>query len=350
MAHDPGPRFGNVTAFEGEVVGVSLDGYSVAVETRDGKRVTAQVGSPLATPGTDTDEGLFGAGIKTSPEEGSMVLVLTSSFGQHYVVHFLQPYTRDGYQGNREPVRPGDIKINTRAGSFLEALSSGLVQVGATDISKTVYLPDGASIKNICQNFLISTGMGDLSWLFDDDTKQGSFRLTSKSGSAEGSPGGILALGDNSGGNLAELRTTNGKDASVVIDNKGNVRSDSSKDITSKATGVIRQDARKIFLNSGASKGLNSFKGNFKQVIPGAPDVPGLPGLPQTPGGLTPGLPSAISKFPALAKFPTSLPTPDPKRLLDKAKSFIPPNPLPPAPPNPFSGGTSGGAGAGRSS
>lgn len=345
MAHNPGPRTGSLGSFEGEIVEVSPDGYTVVVKTRNGMRVSAQMSSELSTIGADTDEGLFGAGFKVSAVVGSMVLLETSSFGQHYVKKFLYPYTSNGYQGNREAIRSGDIKLNTRAGSFVEVQASGLAQVGATDISKTTYLPDDESIRNICKNWLISSGLGDMAWTFDDDTRQGSFNLTSRSGSDAASPGGSLSLGDNKGGNLVELRSTNGKDASMAIDSKGNLRTDSSKDITSKATGVIRQDGRKIYLNSGASKSASSFGGNFKQVLPKLPVSPGVPTLP---GGLAPGVPSAITRFPVLAQLPTSLPAPDTKRLLSQAKTFIPPNPLPAVPPDPFNPGSAGDGGSGR--
>jgi len=330
MAHVARPRSGNVELWEGEVVGVSSDGFTAMVKTRDGKRLPAQLGSPIATLGTITDEGLFGAGFKAGPVDGSEVLVATSSLGQHYILAFIQPRATAGYQGNREPIKPGDICINTRAGSFMDVLSSGVAQIGASDISKTSYLPEDESIRNICQNFLVATGLGTMSWSFDDATKKGSYSVLSRSGSNEDDPAGSMSLGDSPSGNLVELKTTNGGEASIAIDSKGNIRQDSEKDITHRSSQVIRQDARKIYLNSGASRGKLKFAGNFHALSPGTL----LPGVPSA----IPGLPSAIAKFPALGVLRTALPIPDPKQLLNRVRSVIPSNPLPRAPFGPPGG------------
>jgi hypothetical protein len=340
-----------VEVVEADVLSVSEDGYTISVRTNDGRPLDVQVASPIFTIGKNTDEGLFGQGMNVCPTEGSPCLVLISSYGQAYLLAFIHPYTSTGYQGNRPPIKQGDIKLNTRSGSFLDILASGIAQIGATDIAKTVYLPQDNSARTIALNYLVSTGLGEMNWRLDEKTRKGSFNLVARSGTPEDSPAGILSLGDNAGGSLVELRTSSGKEASFSIDQKGNVRTDAGKDATCSATsGVIRQDARKIFLNSGASftKGISAVTGkafgnNFFQLPnPAALSLP-TPALP-------PGSPSAIFKFPAKIALPTSLGIPDPKRTLQAlANPVISSISLPRAPPNPFSGGSSGGGGSGRS-
>jgi hypothetical protein len=326
-----------VQVVEADVFSVSEDGYTATVKLRDGQLLDVQVASPQLTVGTDTDEGLYGAGMNTCPVEGSPCLVLTSSYGQPYLLAYIYPFTATGYQGNRPVIKQGDIKLNTRAGCFLDILASGIAQIGATDIAKTVYLPEDDSVRTIAKNFLVSTGLGDMSWSVDDKTRKGSFRIQARSGTAEDAPAGTLSLGDNPGGNLVELRTTSGGGASFAIDQKGNVRTDAGKDSTCNApSGVIRQDARKIYLNSGASFAPNPLGGaplggpvgSFKPPFPN--NFFQLPAVP-----LPPGSPSAIFQFPKPGTIPTSLGLPDPKRILDQAQSVIPSVPLPPALPSP---------------
>jgi len=344
----PGPPTSAVSIVEGEVTGVSGDGYTATVQLRDGRRPTVQVASPQLTIGSHTDTGGYGAGMNLGPVAGSPCLVLTTSMGQSYLFAYYNPYgttvtsegstsqpvSKGGYQGNRSPLQQGDMRLNTRAGSFVDILASGIAQIGASDIAKTIYLPKDESARTICKNFLVATGLGNMAWSFDDTTKKGSFRILSRSGSAPDSPSGALSLGDSPNGNLVELFTSSGGKASIAIDQKGNIRGDSNKDITLRAKeGVIRQDARKIYLNSGSSFGPKAFVSNFYA----------LPAL-----ALPPGSPSAIFQFPKPIALPTSLRIPDPKRILSLPKFAVPSISLPKAPLDALGAGSSGDDGVGR--
>jgi hypothetical protein len=286
---------------EAEVVAVSSDGYRVTVRTRSGKKLDTQILANLAALGADTDT-FAGAGITVCPEVGSIAAVISTSYGEHYTFGFVQPYTNSqGYQGNREQRRQGDMTLRSKNGSFLDVLSSGMARAGASDIAQTTYSPEDDSVRNIAQNFFVRTGLGSLEWTVDEDTRKGSYRVQSQAGLEEGAPSATLALGDSTSGNLAELSTSSGGASSFAIERAGNVRVDSDKDTTVLASGKIRQEAKKIFMNSGTAKLRQAFQGNFFQ-------------LPTA--SILPGQPAPMFKFPTQLSLRTSLPTPDPKRLL----------------------------------
>lgn len=316
FSHNPEPTKLPLSLVEAEVEAVSDDGYTVTVRTRDGKRLRAQVVQPALAIGRDTD--IFGgAGFSHAPEEGSMALVETTSFGEYYVRGFVHPLATNGYQGRRESIKPGDMVLRSRRGAFVDVLASGLLRAGTGSQAQTVHNPIDGSIRSIAQNFAVSTAIGNLLWLLDAATGRGAFRVLSRTSVDSGSPAASLSLGDNPSGNLVELRTSSGKDSGFAIDRAGNVRVDSSKDITAFASndGVVRIQGKKIYLNSGAAKGLQSFNNNFYET-------------PTT--AVTPGDPVALAKFPAMSEFPVSLPSPATKRALNPPQLTQPHTPLTP--------------------
>jgi len=305
---DPSPPKTGVTVVEADVVGVSPDGYTISVRTRDGRSLDLQYLSPAAALGKDTDS-FAGAGYSYTPEEGSIAIVVTTSYGESYIKGFVQKRSSSGYRGLREARRQGDQTIRSRNGGFLDVLASALVRMGASALAQVVANPGDDSVRTICQNYMVSTGLGDLTWLLDYETRKGALRILSRSSLEEGAPSAHLALGDNPSGNLVEIGTSSGKNSSFAIERAGNVRVDSDKDVTMMAPkGKLRQQGKKIYLNtSGSAKPRNSFRSNFFEVPTAA---------------VQPGAPASILKFPKPKVMPTALPIPDPKKVL-KPTQFI---------------------------
>ncbi len=69
-----------------------------------------------------------------------------------------------GRRSRRPQMNPGDMAITGRDGNFLFLRRGGVVQIGATALAQTVYLPIGNYIKQFCENFELATLGGDLSW------------------------------------------------------------------------------------------------------------------------------------------------------------------------------------------
>ncbi len=292
----------SVTTVDADVIRVSPDGYTVSVETRDGRSLDLQYMSPAAALGKDTDS-FAGAGYTYAPEEGSIAIVVTDSFGESYIKGFKQPLSLTGFQGRREARRPGDQTLRSRNGGFVDVLASALTRMGASDLAQLIANPGDDSMRTIAQNFIVSTGLGNLLWLIDEETNKGGFRVRTQSSSDEGSPAAALVLGDNPSGNLVELSTSSGKNSSFAIERAGNVRVDSDKDATIMAPkGKLRQQGKKIYLNTGgAAKPRNSFRSNFFEV---------------PTASVQPGEPASIGKFPKPTPMPTSLPPQATKRPL----------------------------------
>ena len=308
------PQFA-VAVEEAEVLSVSDDGYRVTVRTRSGRKLDTQILMSLLSLGRDTD-AFQGAGATVVPEEGSIAAVITTSYGEHYTFGFAQPYSStQEYQGNREPRRQGDMTLRSRNGAFVDVLASGFSRQGASDIAQTAYNPEDDSVRHVANKYSISTGMGNLLWEVDDQTGKGAFRVLSRAGTDEGAPEARMVLGDSPSGNLVELSTSSGKNSSFAIERAGNVRVDSDKDATILASsGKIRQQANKIYLNSGAAKARKTFNGNFFELS-SAP--------------VQPGEPASLFKFPTYKPPPTALPPQAPKKVLNPTQFTVDTNTLP---------------------
>ena len=312
---NPSPAGTAVRVVDGVVDSVADDGVTVTVRTRDGRKIVVQGLSPAGSLGK-TFDSTKGAGYTFGPERGSLALVLTSSYGESYLLGYTQPVALDSFQGNRQPVQPGDQRLSSRGGGFVEVLASALTRIGASELAQIVADPLEDTVKVLCQNFGISAGLGDISWVLDKDTKKGALELTSRSGTDEGSPAASLILGNSQSGSVAELRTSSGKESSVSLDRVGNARIDAAKDVSvSTSAGNVRLQGSKVFINSGSVRGIGSFKGNFARL----PSVPVIPGAPPS-----------LAKFPALKAMPTSLPIPDPKKILNSVAGKLPVPPLKP--------------------
>lgn len=68
------------------------------------------------------------------------------------------------FRSRRPKLNPGDIAITTRDENFLILRRGGVVQIGATALSQTVYLPIRNYIKHFCENYEVNTLGGNMEW------------------------------------------------------------------------------------------------------------------------------------------------------------------------------------------
>lgn len=116
-----------------------------------------------------------GEGIHYVPEPGTLCLICTPSDGMDnpFILGFL-PIPRKGeYRSNRIQMNPGDIALNGRDGNFVILRRGGIVQVGATPLCQRLNIPINHLIRDVCLNYNLYTGAGELVWEVDRNRKSG---------------------------------------------------------------------------------------------------------------------------------------------------------------------------------
>ncbi len=68
------------------------------------------------------------------------------------------------FRSRRPRLNPGDMAMTTRDGNHLIVRRGGVLEIGATPISKRIYLPIQNFIKDFCENYAMHSIAGDLEW------------------------------------------------------------------------------------------------------------------------------------------------------------------------------------------
>lgn len=169
-------RFSHFRCETGTITDVDRKKWIVTVETKYTAKTVTEV--QLMTP---YHHFLGGEGFHVLPEVGATVLVAFPSdnsypFVMGYMPVAAQALREDGagevaeefgWRSRRPQMNPGDIGITTRDGNFLMLRRGGIVQVGATAMAQTVYIPIRNYIKQFCENYEMHTLGGDVEWRVD---------------------------------------------------------------------------------------------------------------------------------------------------------------------------------------
>lgn len=107
-----------------------------------------------------------GEGINLMPEVGSTCWVCTpSESGRDAFVLGWMPVAEDGsYRAGRQLLNPGDIHFSTRDGNFVFLRRGGIVQVGSTPVCQRLYIPIRNVIRDMAENYDLTTPAGELNW------------------------------------------------------------------------------------------------------------------------------------------------------------------------------------------
>lgn len=165
-------RFSQFRLEEATVTNVDRDRYTVTAETTySGKTVAdLQVGSPYMHPEGD--------GIFILPEVGAVChIAWPNDNSSPYLHDFISPPavrgTEEGegenptiveFRCRRPRMNPGDIGLVTRDGNHLMLRRGGVVEIGATAVSKRIYIPIRNFIKDFCENYAMHSPAGSLEW------------------------------------------------------------------------------------------------------------------------------------------------------------------------------------------
>lgn len=175
----PGPTenlFAHVRVEEATVIDVDRAKWVVTVETKNTAKTVPNVQPLLAY-----HHYLGGEGASWMPEVGAVCLLLfPSDQGQPVILGYKavpspldMASTADnvdqvmGFRSRRMQQNPGDFVMSTRDGNFIALRRGGVLQVGATSLAQTVFVPIRNWIKSFCENYSLETLGGGLEWRVD---------------------------------------------------------------------------------------------------------------------------------------------------------------------------------------
>lgn len=148
--------------FRAQVLNVNTRDYTVDVQY-ESYPYSSHFYIPWMTPYLHQNQG---EGMAIMPEVGSTVWVcMPSETGRDAFVLGWTPVQETGtYRAGRELLNPGDIHFKTRDGNFLFLRRGGIVQVGSTPVCQRLYIPIRNIIRDLAENYELSTPAGDLTW------------------------------------------------------------------------------------------------------------------------------------------------------------------------------------------
>jgi|PlaIllAssembly_1097288.scaffolds.fasta_scaffold00046_3 hypothetical protein len=166
----------SVQVVEGRIVNVNMAKWTVDVLTRDTQQTFTDI--TVSSPYFHFDRG---EGIYVMPEVGAKVKVCRPSDGDPFVMCFVapsqrpvsdssededanQPVALTSFRANRPAMQQGDIMLRTRDGNAVWLRRGGIIEIGATNISKRIYIPLLNYIRDVCENYSMWSGGGALTW------------------------------------------------------------------------------------------------------------------------------------------------------------------------------------------
>lgn len=228
-----------------------------------------------------------GEGIYAMPEVGALAWLCKGSTGERaesFILGFQAPHDEsvDGFRDGRPALNPGDIMMATRDENFLILRRGGVVQVGATPICQTMYVPINNIIRHFCEKFEINAFGGELlweTWRREESSNEDvltTFYLNVKEKADD--PGHVakLSIGSHGDGDPLRLQLTMHPDgtegaefvADLQIDNEGNVTWDSrfnytvvaakNFSVTTEEEDITLDSARDFYARSAGATNLEA--------------------------------------------------------------------------------------------
>lgn len=161
--------FSSATAamiYRGTVLSVDPETYraEVAYDNRESALPDAQIASLYCHP-------YDGEGIDVLPAPDSSVYVFQpSDGGLPFIMGYVMPLSKSskGEGGGRRPRKPGEYIFRGRGGNFIGLRSGGVLEIGATPLAQTLYLPLGNIIREIFGQKECLSVLGQMKWTHAD--------------------------------------------------------------------------------------------------------------------------------------------------------------------------------------
>lgn len=148
--------------FKAQVLNVNIRDFTVDV-VYESYPYSTHLDIPFMTPYVHQHQG---EGLNFMPEVGSTCWICTpSESGRGAFVLGWMPVGEDGsYRAGRQLLNPGDLHFSTRDGNFVFLRRGGIVQVGSTPVCQRLYIPIRNIIRDLAENYELTTPAGDLNW------------------------------------------------------------------------------------------------------------------------------------------------------------------------------------------
>jgi len=147
----------------GRVVDVDPVHWTVTVRSEIGEQLFTNL--PIAAVYLHSAEG---EGVYVMPEVGAECWVARpSEKDRRPFILCYRPLTDQGEmadRGNRPPMNPGDIFLLGRDQNGIRIRRGGILEVFATPIARTMYLPTDNAVQTICEDFRVLAFGGTLNW------------------------------------------------------------------------------------------------------------------------------------------------------------------------------------------
>lgn len=193
--------------FRSQILAVNSRDYTADVQY-ESYPYSTHLDIPWMTPYLHQNQG---EGIAVMPEVGSTCWVCNpSESGKDAFILGWTPINESGtYRAGRQLLNPGDLHFSTRDGNFVFLRRGGIVQIGATPVCQRIFIPIRNIIRDMAENYELSTPAGDLTWevLRKEDQGDGHqaalFTLACKefSDDPNTNPLAILKMGSHGNGN-----------------------------------------------------------------------------------------------------------------------------------------------------
>lgn len=146
--------------FRGVVQAVYPDRWVVDVEIED-KTGAVWTDIPIAATALSPS----GAGVYTMPEVDSECLVMQTGADAKILLCFVARGDEGpDFNNGRPPLEPGDIYLGTVDQNSVILRRGGMIEIGASPLSKRVYMPLDNMIVDYWQNYKALAPMGEVFW------------------------------------------------------------------------------------------------------------------------------------------------------------------------------------------
>lgn len=148
---------GNVRIEVCQILQVDPDDFSIVCRSEMSEQPNYRLS--MVSPALNQNKA---SGFRYLPSTGETALVLTASDGTRHILGFIAKDGMDGTFLGGFKQNPGDMVFAGENGNFLRLYSGGIIELGATPICSTIYIPIRNLVHTIGENIILDSLAGSL--------------------------------------------------------------------------------------------------------------------------------------------------------------------------------------------